>query len=118
MQETRFAFGSFVLDPGAGTLLRDGDPVAIGYRGLRLLAALVERSGEILGKAELLDAAWPATAVEEGNLTVQIAQAQEAAWPRRRWQRVDLDDPARRLSLHRNHKDARCGKAARALLAG
>lgn len=81
MQETRFAFGPFVLDPGAGTLLRDDDPVAIGYRGLRLLAALVGRHGEILGKAELMDAAWPETAVEEGNLTVQIAQLRKLLGP-------------------------------------
>ncbi|MDX8478969.1 winged helix-turn-helix domain-containing protein [Mesorhizobium sp. VK24D] len=74
MQGSRFVFGSFVLDPGAGTLLRDDVPVAVGYRGLKLLAALVGRPGEILGKAELMDAAWPGTAVEEGNLTVQIAQ--------------------------------------------
>ncbi|NUS68397.1 MAG: adenylate cyclase, partial [Ensifer adhaerens] len=74
MQDTRFAFGPFVLDPGAGTLLRNDDPVAVGHRGVKLLAALVERPGEILAKTELMDAAWPGTAVEEGNLTVQIAQ--------------------------------------------
>ncbi len=74
MQGARFAFGPFVLDPAAGTLLRDDVPVAVGYRGLSLLAALVARPGEILAKTELMDAAWPGTAVEEGNLTVQIAQ--------------------------------------------
>ncbi|MBZ9962838.1 winged helix-turn-helix domain-containing tetratricopeptide repeat protein [Mesorhizobium sp. BR1-1-2] len=74
MQGSRFAFGPFVLDPDAGTLLRNDNPVAVGYRGLKLLAALVERPGEVLDKAELMDAAWPGTAVEEGNLTVQIAQ--------------------------------------------
>ena len=41
MQGSRFAFGPFVLDPGAGTLLRDDIPVAAGHRGLQLLAALV-----------------------------------------------------------------------------
>jgi DNA-binding winged helix-turn-helix (wHTH) protein len=50
MQGARFAFGPFVLDSGAGTLLRNGAPVAVGYRGLKLLAALVGRPGEILGK--------------------------------------------------------------------
>ncbi|MBP2445812.1 winged helix-turn-helix domain-containing tetratricopeptide repeat protein [Rhizobium leguminosarum] len=74
MQGSRFAFGPFVLDPAAGTLLRNDDPVAVGHRGLKLLAALVEQPGEILGKAQLMDAAWPGRAVEEGNLTVQIAQ--------------------------------------------
>ncbi|PST24099.1 tetratricopeptide repeat protein [Mesorhizobium plurifarium] len=81
MQGSRFAFGPFVLDPGAGTLLRNGDPVAVGYRGLKLLAALVGRPGEILGKAELMDAAWPGRAVEEGNLTVQIAQLRKLLGP-------------------------------------
>ncbi|RVA86528.1 adenylate cyclase, partial [Mesorhizobium sp. M7A.F.Ca.US.006.04.2.1] len=61
MQGSRFAFGPFVLDPRAGTLLRNDVPVAVGYRGLSLLAALVGRPGEILGKAELMDAAWPGT---------------------------------------------------------
>ncbi|MGO7206829.1 transcriptional regulator, partial [Rhizobium ruizarguesonis] len=74
MQRSRFAFGPFVLDPAAGTLLRNDDPVAVGHRGIKLLAALVARPGEILGKAELMDAAWPGRIVEEGNLTVQIAQ--------------------------------------------
>ncbi|MDQ6432842.1 winged helix-turn-helix domain-containing tetratricopeptide repeat protein [Mesorhizobium sp. LHD-90] len=81
MQGSRFAFGPFVLDPDAGTLTRDDAPVAIGYRGLKLLAALVGRPGEILGKAELMDAAWPGTAVEEGNLTVQIAQLRKLLGP-------------------------------------
>lgn len=74
MQGARFAFGPFVLDPGLGTLLRDDIPVAVSHRGLRLLTALVARPGEVLSKAELLDAAWPGMAIEEGNLTVQIAQ--------------------------------------------
>ncbi|WP_027052785.1 winged helix-turn-helix domain-containing tetratricopeptide repeat protein [Mesorhizobium erdmanii] len=81
MQGSRFAFGPFVLDPGAGTLLRNDDPVAVGYRGLKLLAALVGRPGEILDKAELMEAAWPGTAVEEGNLTVQIAQLRKLLGP-------------------------------------
>src|SRR2546423_9013032 len=81
MQGSRFAFGPFVLDPDAGTLLRNDDPVAVGYRGLKLLAALVGRPGEILAKAELMDAAWPGTAVEEGNLTVQIAVLRKVLGP-------------------------------------
>ncbi|PDQ17184.1 adenylate cyclase [Mesorhizobium sanjuanii] len=81
MQGQRFAFGPFVLDSDAGTLLRNDVPVAVGYRGIKLLAALVERPGEILEKAELMDAAWPGTAVEEGNLTVQISQLRKLLGP-------------------------------------
>ncbi len=81
MQGARFAFGPFVLDPEAGVLTRDDEPVAIGHRGVRLLAALVGRPGDILAKAELMDAAWPGMAVEEGNLTVQVAQLRKLLGP-------------------------------------
>jgi DNA-binding winged helix-turn-helix (wHTH) protein len=81
MQGSRLAFGSFVLDPAAGTLLRNDVPVAVGHRAFKLLAALVDRPGEILGKAELMDAAWPGMAVEEGNLTVQVAQLRKLLGP-------------------------------------
>ena len=76
-----FAFGPFVLDPETGTLLRQGVPVPVGYRGLLLLAALLERPGEVLTKSELMDAAWPGTAVEEGNLSVQIASLRKLLGP-------------------------------------
>lgn len=81
MQGTRIAFGRFVLDPDIGTLLKEQIPIAVGHRGLTLLAALTARPGEILTKAELMDAAWPGTAVEEGNLTVQIATLRKALGP-------------------------------------
>ena len=81
MRGLRFAFGPFVLDPGAGTLLRGDDPVAVGYRGIKLLEALVGRPGDIIGKGDLMDAAWPGMAVEEGNLTVQISQLRKLLGP-------------------------------------
>ena len=81
MQVSGFAFGSFVLDAGAGTLLRNGVPLAISHRGLKLLTALAGRPGEILTKSELMDAAWPGIAVEQGNLTVQIAQLRKLLGP-------------------------------------
>jgi len=81
MTGSRLAFGPFVLDPDAGTLLRNDAPVPVGDRGLRLLAALAGRPGEILSKAELMDAAWPGRAVEEANLTVQVAALRKLLGP-------------------------------------
>jgi TolB-like protein/Flp pilus assembly protein TadD len=78
MQRQRFAFGPFLLDPEKGTLLRNGQPVVVGRRGIRLLETLVGRPGEVLTKAELLDAAWGGAAVEESNLSVQIAVLRKA----------------------------------------
>src|SRR6516164_7772104 len=68
-----FAFGPYVLDSETGTLLREGVPVPVGYRGFLLLKALLNRPGEVLTKSSLMDAAWPGVAVEETNLSVQIA---------------------------------------------
>jgi pentatricopeptide repeat protein len=73
MPGRRFAFGPFVLDPEAGTLLRKGAPVAIPYRASLLLTAFLNRPGEVLTKSDLIETAWQGAAVEEGNLAVQIA---------------------------------------------
>jgi TolB-like protein/Tfp pilus assembly protein PilF len=73
MQGEPLAFGPFVLSPEVGTLLRDGVPVPVSHRGMLLLGALAKQPGKILTKSELMEAAWPGQAVEEGNLTVQIA---------------------------------------------
>jgi TolB-like protein len=81
MQGTRFAFGPFLLDTEAGTLLRQGLPVPVGYRSLLLLTALVQQQGHVLAKATLMESAWPGTAVEEGNLSVQIASLRKLLGP-------------------------------------
>ena len=65
--------GPFRLDR-SGVLWRDGLPVSLGRRGLLLLETLLRHRGEVVGKAELIDAAWPGEAVEESNLSVQIAK--------------------------------------------
>ena len=72
-EHPRITFGPFVLNPGTGTLLRHGVPVPLGYRALLLLTAFLDRPGEVLTKSDLIDAAWDGAAVEETNLSVQIA---------------------------------------------
>src|SRR5436305_7740380 len=67
------AFGPFVFDPARGVLLRDGRPVPVNQKGLMLLAVLLRAPGEAVDKATLMGAAWPDTAIEESNLSVQIA---------------------------------------------
>ena len=65
-------FGPFVLDPGR-VLTREGTPVALGQRALAILGALLEASGGVVTKAELMEHAWPGVTVEESNISVQIA---------------------------------------------
>lgn len=74
-------FGPFAPDPASGRLLRDGQPLPLGQRALALLAALHAARGAPVAKEALIAAAWPGLAVEEGNLTVQIAALRRALGP-------------------------------------
>ena len=77
MGTDQISFGPFVLDRGAQTLLSAGRPVALGHRALALLDRLATADGAVT-KSALIDAAWPSTIVEEGNLSVQIAALRKA----------------------------------------
>jgi TolB-like protein/tetratricopeptide (TPR) repeat protein len=68
-----YAFGIFRLDAEAEILYRGNDPVGLGRRAVALLRVLLERPGAPVSKDTLIAAAWPGLAVEESNLTVQIA---------------------------------------------
>lgn len=67
------AFGSFRLDLDTDTLFGEQGRIALGSRGGALLRVLLEARGEVVAKSVLMDAAWPGLAVEESNLTVQVA---------------------------------------------
>ena len=71
-------FEGFRLDRRAGVLLRRDErgvfaPVAIGSRALDILGVLVERPGDVVSRAEIIETVWPGTAVEDSNLNVQVA---------------------------------------------
>ena len=78
---TKIAFGPFVLDVDRGTLVREGRPIAISSKGLQLLMALLRAPGEAISKADLMRAAWLDAAVEESNLSVQIAALRKQLGP-------------------------------------
>jgi TolB-like protein len=70
-----------VLDVQRGTLMREGRSVAVGYRGLLLLHALVRAPTQVLSKTALMEAAWSDAIVEESNLSVQIAALRKLLGP-------------------------------------
>ena len=72
------SFGPFTLDGRRRVLLKDGQAVALTSKGVEILLALVERAGDIVEKDELFRRVWPNQAVEEGNLTVNIAAIRKA----------------------------------------
>jgi TolB-like protein len=78
---TKFAFGPFVLDVQRAILTREGRPVALSSKGSKLLLALLRTPGQVVSKADLMRAAWLDAAVEESNLSVQIAALRKQLGP-------------------------------------
>src|SRR5437762_1076895 len=58
MLNGRVRFGSFQADLGSGELWRDGVAVPLQDLPFRLLAALVERPGDVVTRAELTARLW------------------------------------------------------------
>lgn len=65
-------FDGFRLDPVRRLLSRDGEAVPITPKALSILAALLERPGEVMEKKELIDKVWPGVFVSEANLAQNI----------------------------------------------
>src|SRR5882757_5233366 len=72
------SFGPFRLLAVQRLLLEGDKPVRLGSRAFDILAALIERSGEVVGKEELIARAWPQTVVEDSNLKIQVSALRRA----------------------------------------
>lgn len=68
-----YEFGPFRVDASERVLLREGQPVMLTPKLFDTLLALVERSGHIVEKAELMETVWPATFVEDSNLSSSVS---------------------------------------------
>jgi TolB-like protein/Tfp pilus assembly protein PilF len=68
-----YEFGPFRLDADAEILFRGAEPIVLGQRAIALLRLLLERADVPVSKDALIEAAWPGLAIEDSNLTVQIA---------------------------------------------
>src|SRR5713101_3462085 len=77
IQET-YQFGPFRLDPAEHTLLRGDQVVALTPKAFETLALLVQNSGHLVRKDELIERVWQDTVVEEGNLNVVIHTLRKA----------------------------------------
>jgi predicted ATPase/DNA-binding winged helix-turn-helix (wHTH) protein len=78
MDGQSISFGPFRLLTDQRLLLEGDRPVRLGSRAFDILAALVERSGEVVGKEQLIARAWPQTFVEESNLKIQVSALRRA----------------------------------------
>jgi WD40 repeat protein/DNA-binding winged helix-turn-helix (wHTH) protein len=70
--ESFYEFAGFRLDMAKRILIRQGEPVALAPKVFDTLLFLVQNSGRILEKDELMRSLWPDSFVEEGNLSQNI----------------------------------------------
>ena len=71
-------FGPFQVDPRTWSLTQSGEPIDLSPRLVEILAAIVEKNGEIVTKDELLDRFWPGVNISENTLTRAIADIRKA----------------------------------------
>lgn len=68
-----YEFGPFRLDSEARILLTSGKLLSLSPKVVEVLIVLVENSGQVVTKQDLMRAVWPDAFVEEGNLTSNIS---------------------------------------------
>src|SRR5262249_22576694 len=73
-----YEFGPFRLDETERLLLRDGQTVAITPKAFDMLVVLVQNSGHLLDKEELMKALWSDSFVEEANLSYNVFTLRKA----------------------------------------
>ncbi|HEU4479393.1 MAG TPA: winged helix-turn-helix domain-containing protein [Pyrinomonadaceae bacterium] len=68
-----YEFGNFRLDAAKRLLLKDDEAVPLMPKAFDTLLYLVEHSGNVIERDELMTAIWADTIVEENNLTQNIS---------------------------------------------
>jgi DNA-binding winged helix-turn-helix (wHTH) protein len=61
------------LEPEEHRLLREGKPALLSPKAFDLLVFLVRNSDRLVTKDQIMEAVWPGSFVEEGNITVLIS---------------------------------------------
>ena len=67
-----YRFAAYELDKAEQLLLREGQPVPLTPKAFAILLMLIERSGHVVSKTDLMQAVWGDVCVEEANLTQNI----------------------------------------------
>jgi Tol biopolymer transport system component/DNA-binding winged helix-turn-helix (wHTH) protein len=68
-----YEFGPFRLDPNERMLLKDGVYIPLTPKAFETLAVLIEHSGRIVDKEELIHRVWPNTFVEDVTLAKNVS---------------------------------------------
>jgi DNA-binding winged helix-turn-helix (wHTH) protein/tetratricopeptide (TPR) repeat protein len=73
-----FEFGAFRLDASERLLLHQGETVSLTPKAFDMLVTLVENSGHLVEKSELMRRLWPDSFVEEGSLAQNVSLLRKA----------------------------------------
>jgi TolB-like protein/tetratricopeptide (TPR) repeat protein len=71
--KTSYEFGPFRVDPRERQLIRNGEVVPLRPKVFDILLLLVQNSGHVLTKDDVMRHIWSNTAVEEGNISRTIS---------------------------------------------
>jgi TolB-like protein/DNA-binding winged helix-turn-helix (wHTH) protein len=71
-------FDQFTFDLTRGCLLRGGEEIKLRPKSFETLKYLVENSGRLVSKDELVGAVWPGTAVTDNSLVQCLKEVREA----------------------------------------
>lgn len=67
-----YKFGPYRLEIDSGRLLKDETPVPLTRKRFEILQILIDKSGQVVRKDEIMNQVWPDQSVEESNLTQHI----------------------------------------------
>src|SRR6201985_2814122 len=73
-----YQFGEFTLDVARGCVLKAGEEIKLRPKVYETLKYLVENSGRLIGKQELMQAVWPDSFVTDDSLvqcTLEVRRA-------------------------------------------
>lgn len=111
-----FRFGPFRIDVNERVLLRNGKPVSLTPKAFATLLLLVQKSGRVVEKDELVRVVWPDSYVEESNIAQNIFKLRKTLGKNRLGQPYIETVPRRGyrfLGLVRASKDQSAGREVR-----
>ena len=73
-----YSFNGFTLDIARGNLMRGDEEVRLRPKSYAALKYLVENSGRLISKDELVEAVWPDTTVTDNSLVQCLKEVREA----------------------------------------
>src|SRR5512141_1912108 len=74
----QYKFDDVTVQPGAFSVEKSGQPLALEPKSIRLLIYLIEHRSRAIGKEELLREVWRGAAVTDNALTHVVAQLRKA----------------------------------------